>query len=233
MAENANWWTKPRNVSICVDTPGWFDDFAADLAARISAGGDRAKLMRDASEVQDGGVAFYLSCTKLTPREKLARNHKNIVVHASAFPEGRGFSPIVWQVLEGRNLIPITMILAAEEADSGNVLSRDEIMLNGTELNDEIRHVLGRNIQQMCLDYLARPEPSPGEQQSGDASWYRRRSAEDSRLDPHRTIAEQFELLRVVDNERYPAFFDFRNRRYVVRIEALPMDADLSGKAGD
>jgi len=50
-------------------------------------------------------------------------------------------------------------------------------------------------------------------------SYYRRRTPDDSRLDPSRSIAEQFDLLRVADPQRFPAFFDLRGHRYVVRIE--------------
>jgi methionyl-tRNA formyltransferase len=220
MAETPAWWSKPRNVSICVDTPGWFDNFAADLTEQISARGDHAIFVRNAAEVQEGGIAFYLSCMRLTPPDVLARNVQNIVVHASALPAGRGFSPIVWQVLEGKNVIPINMILAADEADSGDILMRDEIVLDGGELNDEIRDRLGHKIIDVCLAYLDAPEASVGYPQQGEPSWYERRRPEDSRLDPERTIAEQFDLLRVVDNERYPAFFDYRGRRFVLRITA-------------
>jgi methionyl-tRNA formyltransferase len=218
MAEFPAWWAKPRNISICVDTPGWFDDFAADLAEQISARGDNGILVRDSAEVRAGGIAFYLSCMKLTPPDILERNHQNIVVHASALPAGRGFSPIVWQLLEGRNRIPISMILAADEADSGDILMQDELILDGTELNDAIRKALGEKIVRMCLSYLDAPEPSFGTPQEGEPSWYSRRRPEDSRLDPERTIADLFDLLRVVDNDRYPAFFDYRGRRYVLRI---------------
>ena len=219
MPETSDWWMKPRKVTVCVDTEGWFDPHASQLVERINASGDHATFVRSPSEVQEGGIAFYLSCMKLTPPDALACNRQNIVVHASDLPKGRGFSPIVWQVLEGENLIPVTMILAADEADAGDVLLKDEIHLDGTELNDEIRDRLGRKIQDMCLAYLALPEPSTGQPQQGEPSWYPRRRAEDSRLDPGRTIAEQFELLRVVDNDRYPAFFDYRGRRYILRIE--------------
>src|SRR4051812_44572871 len=98
MTENPSWWTKPRKVSVCVDTAGWFDPFAAELVEKICARGDSGILVRKAADVQKDGIAFYLSCTKLTPPEVLARNHQNIVVHASALPAGRGFSPVVWQV---------------------------------------------------------------------------------------------------------------------------------------
>jgi methionyl-tRNA formyltransferase len=150
----------------------------------------------------------------------LARNQHNIVIHASALPQGRGFSPIVWQVLEGENRIPVTMIFAADEPDSGDIVMEEEIELDRTELNDEIRQRLGEKVQQMCLNYLGLPEPPVGRPQQGEGSWFRRRTPEDSRLDPERSIAEQFNLLRVVDNVRYPAFFEYRGRRYVVRIDA-------------
>lgn len=222
MGETLAWWAKPRNVSICVDTPGWFDNFAADLTKKISARGDDAILVRNAADVREGGIAFYLSCLRLTPPAFLARNVQNIVVHASALPAGRGFSPIVWQVLEGKSVIPISMILAAEGADLGDILMRDQIVLDGNELNDEIRDRLGQKVVDMCLAYLDAPEAPVGHPQDGEPSWYDRRRPEDSRLDPERTIAEQFDLLRVVDNDRYPAFFEYRGRRYVLRISSEP-----------
>jgi methionyl-tRNA formyltransferase len=219
MAETAAWWAKPREVTVCVDTEGWFDSFAYELVERINAGGDHAAFLRTAAEVHEGEVAFFLSCTRLTPPDVLARNRHNIVVHASALPEGRGFSPAVWQILEGRNRIPLSMIFAANEPDSGDIVMQQEIVFDGTELNEEIRDRLGREIQEMCLAYLNAPEPPAGRPQAGEPSWYRRRTPEDSRLDPNRSIAEQFDLLRTVDNDRYPAFFDYRGRRYRIRIE--------------
>jgi spore coat polysaccharide biosynthesis predicted glycosyltransferase SpsG len=33
------------------------------------------------------------------------------------------------------------------------------------------------------------------------------------------SIAEQFDLLRVVDPEHYPAFFDYRGKRYIIKME--------------
>ena len=47
-------------------------------------------------------------------------------------------------------------------------------------------------------------------------TYYRKRTPEDSRLDPDKSIAEQFDLLRVADEERYPAFMDYRGHRYKI-----------------
>ena len=38
------------------------------------------------------------------------------------------------------------------------------------------------------------------------------------------SIAEQFDLLRVVDPEHYPAFFDYRGKRYIPKVEKAASD---------
>lgn len=41
----------------------------------------------------------------------------------------------------------------------------------------------------------------------------------DSQLESEISLAEQFNLLRVVVNLRYPAFFHLRGRRYVHQLQ--------------
>jgi methionyl-tRNA formyltransferase len=216
---NADFWRRPRVVSVVVDTPGWFDAHARDLVTALSAAGDEAVLVRDLQDVRIGAAAFYLSCMRITPPEILARNRHNFVVHASDLPKDRGFSPIVWQVLEGKNIIPVCMIEAREPVDSGEIYRRETLTLLGHELNVEIRDRLGRLIVAMCCDVMDAAAPPVGRAQRGEPSWRARRRPGDSRLDPNRTLADQMALLRVVDNEAYPAFFDLNGRRYVLRIE--------------
>jgi len=59
--------------------------------------------------------------------------------------------------------------------------------------------------------------------QHGEASHYRRRRPADSQLDPERSLAEQFNLLRVVDNQHYPAFFNWRGRRLRLQVQSEPL----------
>ena len=64
-------------------------------------------------------------------------------------------------------------------------------------------------------------------EQHGTPSYYRKRSPADSRIDPERPLAELFDLLRVADPERYPAHFEYRGRRYRLRLEPMgePMES--------
>ena len=54
--------------------------------------------------------------------------------------------------------------------------------------------------------------------QTGEQSYYMRRRPKDSMLDVTLPIIDQFNLLRVVDNERYPAFFEVDGINYVIHI---------------
>lgn len=211
-------WPKTRRIGIVCDPPGWFQPFAESLAEKLTVAGHPAQLLSRQGDVAEGDIAFYLSCTGITPPELLLRNCWNLVVHASALPEGRGFSPLVWQTLEGKTTIPLTMISMAEDVDTGDILMRRDLELGGHELNDEMRDAMGRAIVQMCFDFATAPSPPEPQAQKGAGSWYPRRGPADSVLDPEKTISEQFDLLRVVDNENYPAFFNLRGHRYTLYI---------------
>ena len=52
----------------------------------------------------------------------------------------------------------------------------------------------------------------------GIASHYRRRKPADSQLDPSFSLAEQFNLFRVADNQRYPSGFNFRGRSFILKV---------------
>lgn len=229
MTLTPEWWQKPRRVSVVVDNDSWLLPHAEDLVRSLIEDGDEAALCRAHGEVGDGAVAFYLGCVTMTPADILARNRRNLVVHESDLPRGRGFSPLTWQVLEGAARIPVCLLDATGEADAGPVVYRAALEFQGAELIDEMRHALGRLTISLCRRFMAEGTPPDGVEQQGEASLYPRRSPEDSRLDPHKTIAEQFDLLRVVDNHRYPAFFDFRGRRYHILVGGGEPEQDGEG----
>lgn len=213
------WWQKPRNIAIVVDNDSWILPYAEKLGAWCQQNGDNARLCRRHKEILPGAVAFYLGCTRITPPEILALNRRNIVAHASNLPEGRGFSPWTYAVLAGVNEVPLCLIEAVKDVDAGPVIYKDVIRLDGTELVNDIRALLGEKIVLQCQRFLQEETPPSGVPQEGEPTYYPRRTPADSRLDPDRPIADQFDLLRVVDNKNYPAFFDYRGRRYKLLIE--------------
>ena len=55
--------------------------------------------------------------------------------------------------------------------------------------------------------------------QNGDETIYQKRTPKDSELDINKSLYEQFNLLRVVDNESYPAFFTINGHKFFLKIK--------------
>lgn len=215
----SNYWNKPRKISIVVDNDSWILPYANTLVSWCKENGDDAILCRTHGEIEEGLAAFYLGCLKITPPNILAKNHVNLVVHASDLPKGRGFSPWTYAVLEGKDKIPVCLIEAANDVDAGDIYYKEYIILEGTELVDDLRTMIGNKTVEFGQKFLSSPTQPTATPQQGEPTIYPRRTPKDSRLDPQKTIAEQFDLLRVVDNENYPAFFEHQGQKYKLTIE--------------
>lgn len=199
----------------------WFTPFAEQLVEELSPTVD-ATLLFSHEDVEQSDIVFYLSYHSVVPSAILALGGNNVVVHASDLPHGRGWSPLTWQVLAGQDEITLTLFEATASVDSGPIYIKKSLKLSGTELIEELREVVGSQTISICAQFVAQfPQlVADRQEQAGLVTYYRRRTPEDSRIDPTQSIEKQFNLLRVVDNDKYPAFFDFNNRRYYLRIES-------------
>lgn len=55
--------------------------------------------------------------------------------------------------------------------------------------------------------------------QAGEPSYYLRGHPADGRMDPDQSLRAQYSLLRVSDNQRYPAWFEIESVKYALKIE--------------
>jgi methionyl-tRNA formyltransferase len=210
--------TKVLKISILVDTPdSWILPFAKDICARFSEQHD-IQLYFEASEVREGDMLFLLGCTSIIPDSILARNRNNLVVHESNLPEGRGWAPVAWQVLKGKNRIPIVLFQATNTLDAGPIYLRDCIELDGTELLPEIKQKQGEKTVQLVDTFLKKWPDVKCESQVGEPTYFPKRTEGDDELDPQKTIIENFNHLRIVHNEKYPAWFRFKGEKYILKI---------------
>lgn len=205
-------------INILVDNDSWILPYAEKLKGKLEKQGYSVELARSAEDIKQGWVCFMLGCTRIVNDQNLDKNLHNLVVHESDLPAGKGFAPMTWQILEGKSSIPICLLEAASEMDSGNIWIKDVIELDGNELNDEWRDKQGKKTIELCESFIEDFDNLTAQEQVGVSSVYARRKAADSQLDINKSIAEQFDLLRVVDNERYPAFFVYKNTKYKVQI---------------
>lgn len=203
---------------MCDDINSWIIPYIKELKEEIKELGCKVKIIDNYKKITQGDLLFLLSCEKILPVSYMKMSKHNLVVHESNLPSGKGWSPVTWQVLEGKNVIPITLIEAEERVDSGYIYMQEFIHLDGTELLGEIKHKQGLYTKKLVLEFIKRYPNIKGKPQRGDESFYPKRGPKDSELDINKTIDEQFNLLRVVDNKRYPAYFILNDKKYIVKI---------------
>jgi methionyl-tRNA formyltransferase len=209
------------SVSILCTDPAhpvnpWLDRWVAAHADRATS-----RIYRDLAELEGGDILFLVSCHQIVRKPVRDRFKHTLVLHASALPQGRGMSPHVWQILQGADALTVTLLNAEDALDSGDIWHQVQLRFDGTELHDEIHAKLFDAELQLMTWALDHCETSTPRKQSGESSFFRRRVPEDSRVDPERPLAESFDLLRVADPERYPAFFEYRGQKYRLRIDKL------------
>ena len=195
----------------------WFIPYAKQLQNELH----ESELLYDHNEIDKVyDIVFILSYHKIIPIEQLKANKHNIVIHASALPHGKGWAPMFWQVLEGKDEIPFTMFEASSGVDDGAIYMQKTLNLSGYELNDELRNKQASFIISMCTDFINHYDIYQfSQQQSGEESFYPKRNAQDSELNINKTLKEQFNLLRIVSNDDYPAFFELDGHKYILKIE--------------
>lgn len=221
LIESARSWVVRMKISIlCTDPSHPVVSKLREWADEMSCKAHDVSLVFDKAELRGGDVLFLVSCSQLIRDAERAKYRSTLVLHASDLPRGRGWSPCIWSVLGGANQITVSLLEASEPVDSGAIWLKTTFSLEGHELLPEINEklfaaellLMSQAVDQ--FDYI-----KPARQTGEPGPYMAKRSPADSRLDPNKSIAEQFNLLRVVDSQRYPAFFDHLGKRYLIRIE--------------
>lgn len=171
----------------------------------------------------------------LAPPEVLERFQHNLVVRESDLPPGRGWSPLSRQIIEGASDIAVTIFEAESSADSGVIYAQEWLHFDGTEFLSKLRSAQAVATIGLCRNLVARYPQSVmrGRPQVGPATRYRRGMPADGALDPNLTLADQFDLLRTIDDDRYPATLEMRGdvlnlHPFSYRIETAAVTASAT-----
>ena len=181
------------------------------------------ELVRKKIELTGGDMLLLVSCCEIVTAKDRASYGVSLVLHASDLPRGRGWSPHVWELAAGASHITLSLLEAQDKVDSGKIWKNLHIPVPPTALWDEINQLLFTGeVQLMDFALESYSHIEPLEQPADvEPTYFRLRTPKDSWIDPHRTIAEQFDLIRVCDPIRFPAFFEYRGQRYVLKLEKL------------
>ena len=207
-------------INIVIDNPdSWFNTYKDRLVKNIRSMGHACVCYSSRKQVPSkSDITFFLSCEEYVGKKVRDKSRYNIVVHASDLPKGKGMSPSTWQILDGKHTIPNTLFEIAEGFDTGDYYLKENFKLDGTELKDEWQEKLYKSTENLILTFLKRIKSIKPIKQQGRSTIYKRRRPDDSEVDINKSIKDQFNLFRVVDNEQYPAYFKHKGKTYIIKI---------------
>ena len=175
------------------------------------------KIYYNYGKIDNFDYVFVLGYTRILPSYFNQKNKLVMVIHESNLPKGKGNSPLQWQILKNKKYISINLIKLTEKLDSGDIILKDKIILNGTELYDEIREKQAK-ITFKLIARLLRLKKIKFKKQIGKEFFYKKRTPKDSELNPKKSIEENFNLLRIANNNDWPAFFHLKKNIYILKI---------------
>lgn len=183
--------------------------------------GHQVNILQQSSNLTTGDILFLVSCSEKITRTVRERYKHVLVLHASDLPKGRGWSPYIWDIISGKDEIILSLIEADNKIDVGKIWKKKHIPVQDNFLWDEINNALFQaevSLMSWALEHCE--TVTPIEQDFNiKPSYWPKRTAQDSRLDPNETLARQFNLLRVCDPNRYPAFLEIKGRKYKLILE--------------
>jgi len=176
------------------------------------------KVSSNIKNVSNQDIVFILNNTKIISKKNLLKNKLNLVLHSSDLPKDKGGAPLHWQVLRGKNKLSLCLFEAKEKLDSGNIYTKERLVFNGSELYDEMREKQAQKMILIINKFLTKYPNVKSYKQKGKSTFNRLRNTRDSELKIFKTIKDQFNLMRITDNSKYPLFFKYKKNKYILKI---------------
>lgn len=171
-------------------------------------------------ELTSGDILFLISCSNIVSKLERDKFKKTLIIHASDLPNGRGWSPHIWEIINGSTDITLSLLEAENKVDTGDIWKKVSVPIPKTALFDEINDLIfNSELELMNFAIENYNIVKPKKQPNIDGVYWSKRSPKDSVIDINQTISEQFDLIRVCDPKRFPAYFYKDGVKFNIIIE--------------
>jgi methionyl-tRNA formyltransferase len=205
---------------LCTDTEHPVNQYL-DVWIRENSAEYEIELFRSKSELTGGDFLFLVSCSEIISHLERSAFTNVLVLHASDLPQGRGWSPHIWEIIDGAEFLTVCLLEADDKVDSGRIWRKKLVPVPRHALWNEINDLLfTAEIKLLDEAVSAWPDIVPEIQDpTVNPTYYRQRTAEDSKLDAEKSLLSQFNLLRVCDPHRFPAIVEINGCQYKLILE--------------
>ena len=184
--------------------------------------GQLAEIVRTSGQAKGGDICFLISCTEILPVEFMQRYTHVLVIHASELPKGRGWSPHIWAIIQGQEELTVSLLEASEKVDCGDIWHKSTYQIPKYFLYNDIIEVVNQahvDLIDYAVEHHATVDPLPQDLHIAP-TYLPKRTPVDSEISAYESIASQFNLLRVCDNNRFPSFFHLHGKKFKITIES-------------
>lgn len=169
-------------------------------------------------DLKGGRFLFLVSVQELISKEITDKYDFSFVIHGSDLPKGRGWSPISWQIVEGHETFHLSLISACGKVDRGEIFDKKRFTIPKHADFEKISELIAENTHKIIKETIQKSHFTPKAQDESLATYYTKRTPEMSEIDINMPLAQQFDLLRSCDPNRYPAFFTFHGRKHTLKM---------------
>jgi methionyl-tRNA formyltransferase len=177
-------------------------------------------IVHSKEELTFGDILFLISCSDIVSKLERGKFKKTLVIHASDLPHGKGWSPHIWEIINGATDITLSLLEAKDKIDTGDIWKKINVLIPKIALFDEINELIF-NSELKLIDFAIENYNTikPKKQPNIDSTYWPKRSPMDSEIDVNKEISEQFDLIRVCDPNRFPAFFYKDGEKFYIIIK--------------
>ena len=163
-------------ITILTDEKSWINEYVDHFLKYLSLNNHEYSCHHEPSETMHTDLCICLSYSKLLSEKDLSKFKNVLVVHESELPKGKGWSPLSWQILEGKSKFTFTLFEASKKIDDGKIYLQKEITLKGYELFDDWRKVQAETSFELCAEWIeAYPDIlTKARKQIGNGTFYKK-----------------------------------------------------------
>jgi len=210
-------------IQILISRNSWANKYSDILKKKLKQYSNNIVVVNDHTKLRKNyDINIIFSYFKKINKKYLDRSKFNLVPHESDLPQGKGMSPLTWQLLNKKNKIIFSLMEASSQIDAGKIYFKKMVYFKKDLLFDEIKSIqFNQNIKliERFISYLKKNKISPKSKlQVGKSTYYKLRTKKNSKIDINKSLKSQFNLLRLCDFENYPSFFYLNKKKYLIKI---------------
>ncbi|MGB3441342.1 MAG: methionyl-tRNA formyltransferase [Actinophytocola sp.] len=216
-----------------------WSDSVADLAAAhdvpvVMRNRPDEEVVRALKETEPDIIVANNWRTWLPPHIFNAPPRGTLNVHDSLLPAYAGFAPVIWALINGESEVGVTAHMMNDDLDAGDIVLQRSVPVGPSDTATDLFHKTVDLIAPIVVDGLARiarGDTDFTKQDPSKASFFHKRSIEDSRIDWTWT-AEELERFVRAQSDPYPNAFTYHGSTRLRVLSAAVSTGRYGGTPG-